>query len=463
MLRKTSIILLTHNQLEYTKLCVKSIRRHTNALKYEIIVVDNASTDQTTEWLRKQKDIKCIFNSENKGFSAGCNQGIRKSNGTEILLLNNDTIVMPNWLRNLRIALYSSDKIGAVGPVSNSCSNLQAINVNYESDNFFKMLEFGKNYNQISNSQKWQEKVKLIGFCMLIKKSVVDKVGFLDEQFFPGNFEDDDYSLRIIKAGYDLLQCNDTFIHHFGGVSFKGYNQKYANIIIENHSKFFNKWGIDSISSIDNISEYNSLNLCAGMHILEIGCSCGAALLELKSKNVGINIYGIDKRKTAVQIANHYFPAIYGDIETMNLSYGKEFFDYILLPDYITKVKKPVNVLKKLVPYLKDNGEIVVSAYNIMHYDNLRKILSGDYLYKSDLVSDVFSESNIRFLNLYSLKKIIEDAGLKIGHCESIVKFDEDINYDNDLVKTILSTNLVPKEKHWELKVYKYIMHLKHR
>lgn len=85
---KTSIVILTHNQLEYTKLCIESIRKYTKKNSYEMIVVDNASIDGTQEWLRQQEDILSIFNDVNLGFPKGCNQGIEVSSGDNILLLN---------------------------------------------------------------------------------------------------------------------------------------------------------------------------------------------------------------------------------------------------------------------------------------------------------------------------------------------------------------------------------------
>ena len=105
----TSIVILTYNKLNYTKKCIESIRKYTCKESYEIIVVDNASTDGTIEWLKTQSDIITIFNKENLGFPKGCNQGIKIAKGDEVLLLNNDVIVTPKWLINLLEALYSSE------------------------------------------------------------------------------------------------------------------------------------------------------------------------------------------------------------------------------------------------------------------------------------------------------------------------------------------------------------------
>ena len=226
MCHKTSIIILSYNTLEMLQLCIESIREHTEVGSYEIIVVENASKDGSAEWLKEQEDLRCIYNEENQGFPKGCNQGLEIAEGTELLLLNSDTIVTKNWLENLCRALYSDPAVGAVSCVTNCCSNNQQIEAPYE--NIAEMQAFAADYNK-SNPARWEKKTTLVGFCFLFKRDVFDKVGFLDEQFSPGNFEDDDYSLRILQQGWDLLLCRDTFIHHFGHASFlKGYGAQEA-------------------------------------------------------------------------------------------------------------------------------------------------------------------------------------------------------------------------------------------
>ena len=108
--RKTSIIILTYNNLMYNNICIDSIRKYTKENSYEIIVVDNNSTDGTREWLKEQKDIKAILNDNNVGFPKGCNIGIAASaKENDILFLNNDTVVTPRWLDNLKISIYSDE------------------------------------------------------------------------------------------------------------------------------------------------------------------------------------------------------------------------------------------------------------------------------------------------------------------------------------------------------------------
>ena len=250
MRHKTSIIILSYNTQELLQLCLASIYEYTEAGTYEIIVVENGSEDGSAEWLKEQQGLICIYNDENRGFPKGCNQGLKAATGTELLLLNSDTVVTKDWLKNLRLALYSSAKVGAVSCVTNYCSNNQQIKAPY--DGIEEMLDFAAQYNK-SNPALWEKRPKLVGFCYLFKREVLEKIGFLDERFSPGNYEDDDYSLRILQAGYDLLFCRDTFIHHFGGAAFKKklkvqneaqMIERYNAVLLRNHDIFFAKWHV---------------------------------------------------------------------------------------------------------------------------------------------------------------------------------------------------------------------------
>ncbi len=241
----TSIVILSYNTCNLLQQCIQSIRKCTKKGSYEIIVVDNGSSDGSVAWILSQPDIKPIINAENLGFPKGCNQGMEIANGTEILLLNSDVVVTPYWLDNMRSILYLDDKIGAVGCVTNYCSNNQQINVPAElHNNVNAIMAFGEAYNQ-TRPQRVSYRRSLVGFCYLLKTKVYQEIGGLDERFSPGNFEDDDYSLRILLAGYHLLCCMDTFIYHEGSASFVKSPEtleKYKALFYTNEKKFLEKW-----------------------------------------------------------------------------------------------------------------------------------------------------------------------------------------------------------------------------
>lgn len=263
----TSIIILSYNTLELTKACLESIRAHTDET-YEIVVVDNASKDGSAEYLRQQQDVQLLENSENLGFPKGCNQGLAVAKGDSLLLLNSDTVVTANWLKNMQKALYANERTGAVGCLSNQVSNYQQIQVPY-GNNMEAMQDFARAFNQ-SNPGKWEKRPMLVGFCLLFKREVYEKIGGLDERFSPGNFEDNDYCLRIMAAGYDLLLAKDTFVHHWGHSSFRKEDQRIANGEVRdgvgyvelnrrNEKIFFAKWQLPrtySIMSPDKVMDF---------------------------------------------------------------------------------------------------------------------------------------------------------------------------------------------------------------
>lgn len=362
----TSIIILSYNTLELLKMCIESIRAFTDYGTYEIIVVENASIDGSAKWLHLQEDIRCIFNTENVGFPKGCNQGMKIANGDSILLLNSDTIVTPRWLNQLRRALYSSDDIGAVGCVTNRCSNYQAIEVPYTDIN--DMLSFADGFNH-SNDDKWVESFKLIGFCMLFKREIYNKIGGLDERFTPGNFEDDDYSLRIRLEGYRLILCEDTFIHHFGSASFLKKNtydeeqkseEKYARLLHCNALKFYRKWNVsDMYISVDEVAGYCINNFRNGERVLFIGSYSMMELMIIHRYNRNINLEYITDNKLDWQTKTTYLKQYNcKNIVEEAGRYISGEYDFIVIDAGMTKYQNITDFVFRLRSHVNDANSI---------------------------------------------------------------------------------------------------------
>lgn len=238
-----SIIILTFNQLPYTRECIDALLKHTPQT-LQIIMVDNGSTDGTVPWLQSlavsDGRFCLVLNKENLGFAAGCNQGIVKSLGRYIVLLNNDAVVTPEWLSGLLECHSAVPNAGIVGPLTNSASGIQVVNTpDYNTaggiDRFALQLRARNRFRRIQSR-------RIVGFCMLFERTLSSAIGPLDESFGNGNYEDDDYCLRAAIAGYRNLIAGDVFVHHYGGVSFRGAGIDYRKNIAMNSGLFREKW-----------------------------------------------------------------------------------------------------------------------------------------------------------------------------------------------------------------------------
>lgn len=371
---KTSIILVSYNTYELTKNCIDSIRCFTPPGSYEIIVVDNASSDASAAWLKKQKNIRLILNDENKGFPAGCNQGMEiAAEGNDILLLNSDTIVTPRWLVNLQQALRSSAQVGAVGCLTNNCSNFQQINVSY--NDFDGLIEFAEQMNH-SNPALWEKRIALVGFCLLIKNVAFQQVGFLDEAFTPGNYEDDDYCLRLVKAGFSLLLCRDTFIHHYGSASFsknvsedeekKAAMEKYDALLQRNFKILSDKWQLREGYRELHCGVFREIaaleDASSTKRILVVGCDTYYDMAILCSSYPHARIIGISEHWTEAAIVGRLFDVVYcPDTERDIFVLLSGYYDYILLADGDRQYGDFDGYIEKLMPYLAPGGSIHIN------------------------------------------------------------------------------------------------------
>jgi glycosyltransferase involved in cell wall biosynthesis/Tfp pilus assembly protein PilF len=251
-----SLVILCCDQLDYTRLCLESVLRHTR-VPYELVLVDNGSTDSTGAYLEEMRSrpgpvrVQVLRNDENRGYPAGCNQGLAAAQGRYLVLLNNDTIVTQGWLEGLiALALHDWPHTGLVGPVSNCVAEPQRVLVDYHHPD--GVAAFAERRRAFLGQALTVD--RLIGFCLLIRREVLDQVGGFDERFGLGFFDDDDLCLRARQAGFRLAVALGVFVHHFGSRTFAGLGIDCPRQLQDNFARFRDKWGADH---------------CAGYHLPE--------------------------------------------------------------------------------------------------------------------------------------------------------------------------------------------------
>lgn len=235
-----TIVIPSFNCHEYLDSCLTFIRKNTYTKDYNVVIVDNGSNPPVDASKYDMNNIVVLRQPSNLGYTIACNIGIKyaKENSEYICVMNNDVIVTSNWLN--RMLWHMEGNIGIVGPITNMISGQQAKLIGIYNNE--KELSFRAEENFIANQGNKKPYHRIVGFCMLIKSEVFDKIGLFDEIFNPGNYEDDDLCLRAIKEGYKCVIAEDVFVHHFGGVTFSSININYASAIEINKKKFADKW-----------------------------------------------------------------------------------------------------------------------------------------------------------------------------------------------------------------------------
>lgn len=213
---QVTIIVLSFNTLKCLKECIASVLQYTDKKLYELLIIDQGSKDGSREYI-KSLDCKYIFNEENVGYAAGCNQGIKASNLAYVCLLNSDAVVCSNWLE---IMLRAGKRYkGIISPLVE-----QAIT------------------HQIPERRQGGGGYKFYpGVCWLIQREVIDKIGYLDEDFGDGLDEDRDYCDRILDENYTIYVCSDVRIKHYEHQTFINNNIDMVEAHKKNIAKLIQK------------------------------------------------------------------------------------------------------------------------------------------------------------------------------------------------------------------------------
>lgn len=395
----TSIILVNYNKLEDTKKCVESIRRHTERGDYELIVADNGSTDDTAEWAQSQSDILVINNNGyDTAFPKICNLGIAAASGELIMLLDNDTVVTPGWLDGLKRCILSDSRIGAVGPVTNGSPCWSSIPVDYKTIEEMELFASAMNANP--DKTKWEERVKLLGHCLLMRREACEKAGPLDESAGMESFMFDDYGLRLRLADYKLMLCGDTFIHRNSSGSDGSLPQINKQTFKENADSFVRKWGfhpseatdisMDLIAFIRRESHGYKREAC---RVMEIGCGCGATLLHLKKIFPKATWIGVERNNLAASIAAASGIQMLVPNEQGDWDLPQEELDGIIIGDANARVTTPL--INRLVSLLRPNGWLIGCYANRFYYENIRQYLDP-----------AKAEAQHQTANLYTMRQL---------------------------------------------------------
>ena len=235
MTRACDIIIPIWNQWSLTRACIASVYEKTG-IPFRLILIDNGSEEEGRKGLEEMardpsRDVLLLRNEENLGYVKAVNQGLAASSAPYVCLLNNDVVVTEGWLEKMMRFAAGHPEAGLVNCLMNENPGAKM-----PSD----LEEFARARVEPENS--WMELDHCTGTCLLIKREVIEKIGYLDEQFALGQWEDNDYSRRAQKAGYRCFRVLDTYIWHHVSASFQRH-PRWKEGEERNRALYYQKWG----------------------------------------------------------------------------------------------------------------------------------------------------------------------------------------------------------------------------
>jgi O-antigen biosynthesis protein len=343
--KNVTIIITVYKDFTTLKKCIQSLKKFVDP-RHKILMVNDSSPETNMEKdileeIGKDSRFNYYKNSQNLGFVRTCNKAVKeldKSNN-DILLLNSDTEVTDNFLEEMIDILYACEKHGIVCPRSNNATIL-SIPLNYDEDRNKITNNSYECYLKIKNLlPRFNIIPTAVGFCMLIKRELINRYGFFDEIYSPGYNEENDFSMRINRYGYSPIMANHSFVFHHETKSFtlqekKELNEKNQKILLERYPYYLNlvsNYLNYQINPVDHFSDVIDNSFSKKTRIL-------FSLYNLPASHNGTSEYGLSLLSNFIEKYKDKY-----DIDVLTTQAGAEFhklsekYSNIFYPDTISK------------------------------------------------------------------------------------------------------------------------------
>ncbi|WP_128739113.1 glycosyltransferase family 2 protein [Desulfocucumis palustris] len=407
-----SVVLVGYNNLEeYTKTCVECVIKYTKDIDYELILVDNGSSDGTFEYFKSVRHPrkKIVRVTKNIGAFYGSSAGMALAAGAYVAGVCNDVYVTKNWLSNMLKCALSDERIGMIGPMSNNVSNLQDANMSFT--DFNDMQEKAGQFN-VSDPGKWHERLRLTSPLVLFKKECIDMAGTFDYGFFH-DFADDDITFRVRRAGYKAILCKDVFVYH-AGHSVSQTAEQYRESLEKGRIAFRNKYfGVDAWDDVNNY-ELAMMSLInpeerrgsGKIDVLGVDVLCGTPILELKNKLRDAGIFDVclwaftNQAKYWQDLNTICAGKVAVDRQEYLLKYfAGDKFDYIVLGGPINGYGEPYRFLEDLLKLLKSGGHLLVKLRNTYDAKALLEMAGRHIAGEQKTFAQISLETFLSYLN----------------------------------------------------------------
>lgn len=442
-----TIIIIAHNEAPYVELAVESIRMFADVEDVAVVLVDNHSTDGLREWGLEQEDITYVYLDEKEEYQGRLvNQVCRELEiQGDIMLMSPHYLLTPNALSKMKEILYSQDNIGAVGPVSNGLSGYQSFDKASDYENAIEMV----------STMEENEAKTVLGLdyeVIMICREKLDLLNGFNEELVHFDNVMRDFGFSLLEKNFIQRLCKNVVLWNIN------HQKDNAPVDGRDFKKLEEKWGMHYFNTMYNENLIGLIKKEANQKfsVLEIGCDCGATLLEIKNRFPQATVYGSELNENAAKIAAKLIPVEINNIENKDLKYKEGMFDYIIFGDVLEHLREPLEVIKYCKTLLKHDGCIIASIPNVMHISVIENLMNGDFTYTE---MGLLDKTHIHLFTFNEIVRMFENGGYKIEDIGSaLVPIS---NEQNELIEKLLQ--LGERTERFMYETFQYVLCAKNR
>lgn len=446
---KTYILVPTYNQLKDLQICLRTIGYYSgDAIA---VVVDNASTDGTREWCEQQPDILYAYSEEGEVFwSKALNDTIAAlEDAKNICIIPPNYALTPNMIDRLERGMENQE-LGVSAPLSNTTLFYNATAV--QIPDYEKAVQWAEKTPEMGAVELMDV---LESILMISVKTYLELDGF-DEELCNYSMVLAEYVVRVVNNDKRVMICPDTIAWRYIDDTLPLDRYQEVGTIENDAKKLRGKIGFHYLALGGN---RNVLKIIGGLrpdrnqeiHVLEIGCACGCTLQLIKSEYPNAVLYGTDICEGSLRIAKHFGKVMVADIEQKDMTFPKDYFDFIVFGDVLEHLRDPQQALVYCREFLRAGGTIIASIPNVMNITVVENLLNGDFTYTEIGLLD---KTHIHLFTYNEIVKMFEAAGYHI------IDIGQTNNQLNDIQQKLIDDlcALAPKAKRNMYEAFQYVV-----
>ena len=282
---------------------------------------------------------------------------------------------------------------------------------------------------------------------VLFRKDTLAALGDFDEELESAEYVIEDYCLRMILNDWKLKVCGSSLVWSVSD------NEYERNTDPMEWKRLKQKWGMNYFNTMYNerIIEMIKDDKDAEINVLEVGCDCGATLLEIQNRYPNAHLYGSELNEKAVQIASHFAVTAVNNIEEENLMFESGMFDYIIFGDVLEHLRDPLRTIQYCRGFLRKGGSIIASIPNLMHITVMEGLMNGNFTYTDKGLLD---KTHIHLFTFNEIVKMFQAGGYIIKDIKSLVLSIS--KKHNELIDRLLDCG--GDAERWMYETFQYIV-----